>query len=388
MASLLKSRKARVLLAVLVVLLVTGIVFGHTIALHLRAMSFLLRFSDPNTNGFSVRFAQHPVREEAGTAETALGPLNYRMYIPQDVAHPGGMVIAPGVHYLGLAHPGLISLSRALAHAGVEVMDVELRDLADYHITPRTIDMIGTAAGVLSDRMNHEQVGVLGLSFAGGLALMAASRPEYSGKIGFVFAIGAHDEMTRVARFYATNNMENLDGSTTPFPAHEYGALILAYTHLEDFFPPADVPIAQKALRQWLTEQPEATKTSEEMSPAGRAEWDLLLHHRDQLRQKFLDEIKLHSDEMRAVSPHGNISNLSVPVFLLHGAGDNVIPASECAWLAHDVPAKDLREMLVSPALIHVKLGDTVTLKQKWQLVDFMAKVLDSTDKLARTGSP
>jgi pimeloyl-ACP methyl ester carboxylesterase len=384
MAKPLKSRKAQILLAVLLLLVVAGLFFGHAIALHLRAMSFLLRFSDPNTKGFAVRFAQHPIREEAGTTETALGPLNYKLYIPQDVAHPGGMLIAPGVHYLGLAHPGLIGLSRALAHAGVEVMDVELRDLADYHITPRTIDTIGTAAVIFSNRMNQEKVGVLGLSFAGGLALLAASRPEYSGRIGFVFAIGAHDDMTRVARFYATNTMENLDGSTTPFEAHEYGALILAYTHLEDFFSPPDIPIAQKALRLWLTEQPQATQTAEQMSPAGRAEWDLLLHHRDQLRQKFLDEIKLHSDEMMAVSPDGKLSGLAVPVFLLHGAGDNVIPASELAWLAHDMPAKDLREVLVSPALIHVKLGDTVTFKQKWALVDFMAKVLDSTDRLAQ----
>jgi pimeloyl-ACP methyl ester carboxylesterase len=377
-----KRRRNRILLFILAVIAITLLIFQHSISTHLRAMSVLLRFSDPNAKGFAVRFAQHPVREEAGTAETNWGTLNFKLYIPQDVSHPRGIVIAPGVHHLGIEHPGLISLANALAGAGVEVMTIELRDLADYHITPRAVEMIGTSAGILSSRLNEKKVGVLGLSFAGGLALLAACKPEYADHIGFVFAIGAHDDLPRVARFFATNTIEDPDGKTVPFEAHEYGVLILAYSHLEDFFSPQDIPIAQEALRLWLWEQPDASHKAEQLSPAGRAEWDLLLHHRDQLKQKFLDEIKLHGDEMESVSPHGHIANLAVPVFVLHGAGDTVIPASESQWLAHDIPANRLEAVLVSPALIHVKLEDTVTLKQKWDVVHFLAKVLASTDEL------
>lgn len=382
MASLLKSRKRVILLVILAILLATGFALGHSIHTHLRAMSVLLKFSDPKASGFGARFAQGPFREESGTAQTAFGPLNYRLYIPQNVDHPGGLVIAPGVHRLGIEHPGLIGLARAFAGAGVEVMTTELRDLADYRITPRAAEMIGISAVMLSNRLNQEKVGVLGLSFAGGLALLAACKPEYASRIGFVFAIGAHDDMTRVGRFFATNIVENPDGTTSPFEAHEYGALILAYSHMEDFFSPQDIPIAQEALRLWLWESPDSMKKIDQLSPEGRAELDQLLHHRDQLKQKFLDEVKLHADEMQAVSPHGQISSLAMPVYILHGAGDNVIPACESQWLARDIPAKDLKAVLVSPALIHVKLGDTVTLKQKWEVVDFLAQVVDSTDKL------
>lgn len=382
MARHFKRRRNVVLLIILTLLVITVLIFQHSIRTHLRAMSVLLRFSDPAAKGFGVRFAQHPVREEAGTAETNWGTVNYKLYIPQDVSHPHGIVIAPGVHHLGLEHPGLINLARALAGAGVEVMTIELRDLADYHITPRAMEVIGTSAVLFSSRLHENKVGVLGLSFAGGLALLAACKAEYAEHIGFVFAIGAHDDLPRVARFFATNTIEDPDGKTVPFEAHEYGVLILAYSHLEDFFSPQDIPIAQDALRQWLWEQPDASKRAAQLSPAGQAEWDLLLHHRDQLKQKFLDEINLHHDEMEPVSPHGHMVNLSVPVFALHGAGDTVIPASECLWLAHDIPANDLKAALVSPALIHVKLGDTVTLKQKWDVVHFLAKVLNSTDEL------
>jgi hypothetical protein len=71
-----------------------------------------------------------------------------------------------------------------------------------------------------------------------------------------------------------------------------------------------------------------------------------------------------------------------VPVLLLHATGDSVIPASETLWLQQDVPAKDLKAVVISPALIHVSMEQKVPFSQKWELVDFMAKVIDSTEGL------
>jgi len=123
-------------------------------------------------------------------------------------------------------------------------------------------------------------------------------------------------------------------------------------------------------------------KTAAALSPSGKRELDLLLHHRDQLREPLLGEITLHKEEMDAVSPHGHLTQLRTAVFLLHGAGDTIIPSSETLWLAKDVPAAQLKASLVSPALVHVDMGDRVTWQQQWQLVDFMAQVLDATEKL------
>jgi pimeloyl-ACP methyl ester carboxylesterase len=361
----------------------TGAVLLHPVGPHLRAMSLLLRFSNPNAGGLTASFAQQPVKEEDGSAATPRGPLRYRMYIPQEVKDPGGIVLLHGVHHLGMEDPRMWNLARALASAGVVVMTPELRDLADYRVTARTIDVIGDSAVVLSTRMNRS-VGVIGLSFAGGLSLLAANRAEFRDRISFVVAIGAHDDMGRVARFFAANVIARPDGMETPFQAHEYGVLVLAYSHLEDFFSPQDVPVAREALRQRLWELPDAEKAAAALSPAGKAEFDQLLHHRDQLKEALLREITLHKDEMDAVSPHGHLAQLHTTVFLLHGAGDTIIPSSETLWLAKDVPQTELKTALVSPALVHVDMGDKVTWQQQWQLVDFMAQVLDATEKLQK----
>jgi hypothetical protein len=76
-------RKILLILVVLVALPGTGIVlFGHAIGGHLRAMSVLLKFADPQASGVSVQFASRPFTEEDGSVETPSGPLRYRLYIP------------------------------------------------------------------------------------------------------------------------------------------------------------------------------------------------------------------------------------------------------------------------------------------------------------------
>lgn len=353
---------------------------------HLRAMGVLARLADRNAQGLPAQFAAHPFTEEEGVAETPHGPLKFRLYRPQG-GHPGGMVVLHGIHRAGIEEPRLVNFARTMAGAGIEIMTPELQDLADYRVTPRTVDVIGDAAVVLSHKMELPQVGVVGLSFAGGLALLAASRPEYADSIGFVVAVGAHDDMNRVARFFADNMVEEPNGSSVAFKAHEYGVLVLAYSHLEDFFSPQDTPAAREALQKWLWEQPaEAMKAAQAMSPAGQQQMDLILRHRDQIQPALSQAIQRHSDEMQAVSPHGQISSLRPPVYLLHGAGDSVIPSSETLWLAKDVPPQALKSVLISPAMnmIHVDGQSSVSRSQKWELVDFLAQVMKATDRLGQ----
>jgi hypothetical protein len=375
------SRKLRYLLLVLLVIILAGVALRGTAEAHLRAAAVLTRLSDPNAHGFVASFAGHPLTEENGSALIASGPLRFKMYVPANGARNGGIVLVHGVHHLGMDDPRLVNLARALSGSGVEVMTPELQDLADYRITPRTVDTIGASAVILSTKLSRP-VGVIGLSFAGGLSLMAAARPEFKDKIGFVMAVGAHDDMSRVARFYATNEETNPNGKEQHLQAHDYGMLILAYEHTEDFFSGEDAPIAREVLRQWIREEPQAMKNAGALSPAGNKTLDQLLHHHQQLQQDFVEEIARHQAEMDAVSPHGKLGDIAAHVYLLHGAADNIIPPAETLWLEHDVPKQDLKGVLISKALTHVDAGNGEPLTEKWALVDFFAHVLQDATKL------
>ena len=363
------------------VLLLGGLSARYLADSHLRALSLLLRFSDPHAHGLATSFASHRLTEELTTVQTPHGVLRYRLFTPRDVDDPPSLLLLHGVHHLGMDDPRLIGLARAMSMTGVRIMTPELEDLTEYHVTPETADQIGDAATFMAQKY-RAKVGVIGVSFAGGLALIAASRPEYAKSMGFVLAVGAHDSMSRVARFFASNLLELPDGKQEHFQSHEYGLLILAYSHLEDFFQPRDLQIAHDSLRQRLWEQPATPGASQAMSAQGQATMDLLVNHRERMEQAMLREIDRHRKEMDAISPSGKMATLHVPVYVLHGSGDNIIPASESLWLARDVPRDDLRAVLISPALVHVDMDKKVTPLDEWALVDFMAKVLDAADGL------
>src|SRR5207245_7525473 len=114
------------------------------------------------------------------------------------------------------------------------------------------------------------------------------------------------------------------------------------------------------------------------LSTASREKMEMLFSkHRETLREELLADIAANEKQMAEVSPHGKIGGISVPVLLLHGTGDEVIPASESQWLASEIPTQYLKALLVSPAITHVEVGGKPSLRDKLRLVHFMAQMLE-----------
>jgi pimeloyl-ACP methyl ester carboxylesterase len=354
-----------------------------TAHLHLRAASLLLRIEHAKSDTAIAGYDTHPIDETLITIQAPGGKAPARLYVPRGIANAPRMVVVHGVHHLGIEEPRLVNFSRALAAGGIEVLTPELRSLADYQVHERDIAVIGAAAQALHQRAGAK-VGVLGLSFAGGLSLLAAADPQFADDIGFVVAIGAHDDLERVCRYLATGQTSGPDGAMQSLPAHEYGALVLVYSHIDDFFSPTDSAVAREALRLQLWEQVDAARArAEQLSPAGRATMQLLLQHKqDALAPELLRRLPLHTAEMARVSPHGHLAALRVPVLLLHGTGDSVIPATETLWLASQIPPQHLRSVLISPLITHVEVGGAPSWREKTALVEFIAAMLKETDRL------
>jgi dienelactone hydrolase len=370
-----RVRTARVVLLVTVALVALMI---RPAGAHLRAASLLLRFADAGATGALAGFGKNEVVESEATVPLAQGEARARIYTPAGVADPPGVILLHGVHRLGIDEPRLQRFARAVAATGVVVLTPEIREIADYRIDPRSIDTIGAAAGELRKRLGKGRVGVMGMSFAGGLSLLAAADPRFDKDIGFVVAIGAHDDLGRVLRFFATDKIVQPDGVTVDLKAHEYGALVMIYGNAERFFAPADVDAAREALRFRLWEQPEAARAkAAELRPEARALVEALFEGRlDAVRPALLAAVVEGGETMSRVSPHGHLASIHVPVYLLHGKGDTVIPAAETLWIASEVPPGELRAALVSPAIVHVEIHGEPPLGEQWDLVHFMAGVL------------
>jgi pimeloyl-ACP methyl ester carboxylesterase len=376
-----QSKRRPVALIVFVALLLIFLLLARPGFRYLRAAGLLVRIEDPQHPGRIGGLHTYPIDESSIKIHMPTGPIRARIYTPRGIAGAPGLMIVHGVHHLGIDDPRLIAFARALCAGGIQVLTPELLSLTDYKVDPQTVDLLGYAARDFAQSL-HQKVGILGISFGGGLSLLAASNPQYERYIRFVVSVGAHDDLERVSQFFITNQIQRPDGTTLQMAAHEYGPLVLIYSHIEDFFPPSDVATAHEALRLLLWENvDESRKQAERLSPASRAKMDLLYNRQiDPLAAEISQVVAQHHTEMAAVSPHGRLQSLHVPVLLLHGSADNVIPPSELLWLQRDVPPTDLVTALVSPVLSHVSLEGKPTLADNLRLVDFMAKMLALVD--------
>jgi pimeloyl-ACP methyl ester carboxylesterase len=98
-------------------------------------------------------------------------------------------------------------------------------------------------------------------------------------------------------------------------------------------------------------------------------------------RQRLAAAEARHIQDMAGVSPHGHLDHLTTPVYLLHGAADNIIPSAETQWMEAELPSETLKAALISPVLSHLDMdGANPTFLDQLRLVHFFALVLHAAE--------
>jgi dienelactone hydrolase len=329
------------------------------------------------------KLVAEPIRTEEVTFSTAAGVVRGRLYLPERRRDAPGLVVLHGVHHLGIEEPRLMSFAAAMASCGLRVLTPELPGIKDYHVDNASSRVIGESTRWFAAQTGGP-VGVLGLSFSGGLALVAAGNPAYRPEFKFVFAVGSQDAMDHVAAYYLTGQEVRPDGTMERLIPHEYGAMVLEYEHLEDFVPAEDEAAIRPVLREHLYEDKKAEALAEAgLNARQRAEAkELMDSNSSATRAKLAGANVKHVAEMEGLSPHGMLRTMTTPVYLLHGQADNIIPAAETLWMASELPGTSLQEVLVSPVLSHLDLdGAKPGAWDQWRLVHFFALVMDAAGK-------
>src|SRR6185437_10856760 len=105
--------------------------------------------------------------------------------------------------------------------------------------------------------------------------------------------------------------------------AHDYGPMVLVYSHVEAFFPKEDVVVARDALRAWLWEDRDtAHAEAKALGEASRAKIEkLFAHDIGGIIPELLAIVEGGEQEMSRVSPRTFLKDVHVPIYLLHGAG-------------------------------------------------------------------
>jgi len=381
-----RSRKITAWLAAALVVIAAGLHATN----YLRAAAFVIDAAGmQGVVRNAARLETNPFDQRALEVPWRGGTLRARLYTPRG-ASDRAMLLVPGVHAAGVDEPRLVQFARDLASVRHTVLTVEPVDLTRYLITPRTTDMIEDAAGWLAARRDlatDGRVGMMGISFAGGLSIVAAARPSLAGRVQFVTSLGGHGDLPRTLQYLCTG----VQADGTRRPQHDYGLAVILLGAADLVVPAGQAEPLRAAILTFLEgsrlDVADRTRAAAEFARA-RAMAAALPEPARTLMGYVNDRDVAHLGpillpHVRALGGDAALSperSAAPPcrVYLLHGTGDNVIPAIESALLARALRSRGVEVHQLATALItHAEVDRTATAAAVWRLVRFWRDLLN-----------
>jgi pimeloyl-ACP methyl ester carboxylesterase len=262
-----------------------------------------------------------------------------------------------------------VALSRSLAEKGILVITPDIKKFREFEISAEPIEQIMFWHDQVKKLEGSEAVkktGLAGISYSGTLAMIAAARPEIRNQVGFVVAIGPYYDLVRCTRNWFAADTQATDLRYYPTRFYAKWIIMLAaldmigeakdriFLHdvidkllLQEKIPPADPGLTSDGLRWYQLATMKANQSDPELS-------------------RKIEEV-LTSRIYQKLDPKEALSQLKCPVFLIHGAYDNLIPPGESVEIHRRV---DHSHLLISPFLTHTHPTDTpLSFKQKAKAV-------------------
>ena len=387
-------RSRRRLLILLVVLVTAGGLL-YAAAPYARAASLVIRAAKlgGRVETFARDHAYVVTKDARVSVPTRSGDVAAQFYVP-DTAVTRTVLLIPGIHSMGIREPRLTALAEDLAGSGVRVMALALPDLQRYLITPQSKDVIEDVVQWLAGRPEYPpdgRVGIVGVSFAGGLSISAAGRPSIRDKVAFVVSFGGHGDLRRVLHYIATGEAPAIPGITV-HPPHDYAASVVLYGLADRGIVPADQVLPLRngietfllASQLTLVDMNQANATfakAREMQtrlPEPAATFMGYVNNRDvkQLGPRLVPFLNALDAGTPALSPQYAMPP-SARIYLLHGDGDTVIPTAESRLLGDALASNGARvQVLLSSLITHAEVNRAATTREAWQLVSFWGSVL------------
>lgn len=311
-----------------------------------KSIQFLLGLQSQDETLPDVKEISIPIRN---------GVLRADCYIPKKKSI-GTIVTINGLAPLGNRDPRFIVVNKSLCKLGYTVVSPFYDEICDYKISLRNIDDIKDSILYISSQKELSpsgKVSIFAPSFSGSLSLIAASDKEIANRIHSLCAIGAFANVDDIIGNLFAN--QDLD---------EYGRMIL----LLNFLP---LSIGEnkslfKAIKLAILDnyykyknnllEPHYTK----MKKSDRDFFENLKYD-SEFRMKhwklILKKGGKNRELLTALSVTNYINSLNLPILLIHGVKDDVVPANESLMLYEKLLARGVECKLCITSLI--SHGDT-----------------------------
>lgn len=288
---------------------------------------------------------------------------------PPSILRAPGWVVLHGMSRLGRGHPSLVRFAHALRDSGAAVLLPEVPEWTRLAFAPGVLaPTLRAAAEALEEdpRVLPGRVGVIGFSFGATQATLAVADRSLGDRFRTVVGFGGYGSLESTFTFALTGAFEH-EGESLRLPPDPYAGWVVAANYLErvpGLQEAGDVARAVRRLAERSSEgcmdamdprlEEAKAELRERVAPGRRWLFDLLSPRRgdapgDPEREaRALELARALAATVRSVEPALDPSRVPspprIPVHLLHGRADRLIPFPESYRLAE----------LLAPARVRV----------------------------------
>ena len=308
-----------------------------------------------------------PGRLKRTAPEPARQALNYKIegrVYQADLYRPGngsraGIILVPGAADAGKDDPRLVAFARTLARAQFAVLVPDLVRLRHLELGKTNVQDLADAITYFSARPEvNGRLGIAAMSYAVGLAILAALEPRVEGQVQFIVGVGGYHDLALVVTFFTTGFFRDHTkrGSEWQFMEPDpYGKWVFVISHADRIQNSFDRQALQQIARSKLENASASIgHLADKLGPEGRA-YLALLTNKDPGRVSALlkglpPAIKAEFDSLDLARQ--DLSKLRARLLLFHGRDDDIIPYTESRALA--ARAGKNAELVLVHALAHV----------------------------------
>ncbi|MBV9359066.1 MAG: hypothetical protein JO023_26455 [Chloroflexi bacterium] len=283
----------------------------------------------------------------------AAGEVTANVYQGVGPGPHGGVVLVLGVGPLPDVELGL-RFAEALAREGVSVVVPQSSALAQDRVLPEESDAFDRSFDLLAAQpdMDRQRLGLVGLSAAGGLALVAAAQPPLRDEVRFVNVLGGYADARALLVDIASRSID-VGGQSQPWSPERLTIEVFG-TALAETAPDAR---GQELLRAAFVDHVDVPDVAwSGVSPETEAARRLLGGGvtREAARAALSELSPAAQARLQGISPVTYLSGLRARLYLMHDTSDDFIPFTQSRQLVADAPPGTLARFTEFSIFEHV----------------------------------
>ncbi len=256
-----------------------------------------------------------------------------RIYHPKITGRTPAVILYPGASPTGEKHEIVNQVAIGLSKIGFRVFLPRLPSLMKIMLGPDSVEHIIKSFEQIYSRNDilNKQIVAIGFSFGGSLLIKACTDKRINGLPVVVLSYGSYYDL-RETFWFAISGEYNDGLQQMRMKPHEWGKVVFFYNYLNQ------IPIEfdrekMKSYFYSLIQEDDSAAEYIYMSMNEEDKKFIDLIYKDEKNEIFrlAKDVfeQIDEESVSAYSPRYFLDNINFPVYLIHGANDNMIPYTE-----------------------------------------------------------